>query len=157
MNVLDAAYLTGQDYPGGTEALAMRVGRPNLSDELNPGRPKAKLGLQTAVDMQVFSGDFRVLMAMAVTLRHYPPVPMPDEVDGQAGPCMRTLAKVAQDFSSLMGEVTKDLADGQVSDNELKRVERAWLKLMQTGQHLLRELGGMNAATHTGHAKRGAP
>lgn len=145
MNVLDAAYWTGRDYPGGIEALARRLHKPNLSDELNPNRPTAKLGLSTAVDMQVMSGDFRILYAMAAELRHFPPVPMPEALPGEA-PCLAQLSKLAHEFSQLVGEVAKDLGDNQVTNAELAEVVHRWHALVACGQTLVQQMATMNAA-----------
>lgn len=145
MNVLDAAYWTGRDYPGGIEALAHRLHKPNLSDELNPRRPTAKLGLATAVDMQAMSGDFRILYAMAAELRHFPPVPMPEALPDGA-PCLAQLSRLAHEFSELVGEVAKDLADNQVTNNELAEVVRCWQDLVSCGQTLVQQMTAMNAS-----------
>ena len=144
VNVLDAAYYTGRDYAGGADALGQRVGRPNLSDELNPNRRSAKLGLQTAVDMQALSGDYRILYAMAAQLRHYPPLPMPEHAPGE--PCLQTLAAVAERFGVLMQELVTDLSDSKITDNELSTLRRRWGELVAEGQQLMQQLAAMNAA-----------
>lgn len=145
MSLLDAAYWTGRDFPGGIKALADRVNHPNLSDELNPHRPGAKLGLQTALDMQLFSGDFRILYEMAAQCRHFPPLPMPDAVSAET-PCLAQLSKLAFEFSSLIGEVTTDLGDNKVTNAELAEVLRRWHALVACGQVLVQQLAAMNAA-----------
>lgn len=145
MSVLDAAYRTGRDYPGGIEALAQRIGHPNLSDELNSNRRNAKLGLETAVDMQLFSNDYRILYEMAAALRHYPPVPLPEALPGDA-PCLFTLSRLAEEFAKVVAEVAKDLTDGKVTNSELAAVRHKWGELVSTGQHLVGQLTDMNAA-----------
>ena len=152
MNVLDAAFTLAEAYPGGAEMLAQRINHPNLSDELNPNRKTAKLGLHTAVQMEIMADDYRILRAHALACCFFPPVQMPEATEGAAKPCIQTLARVAQEFGDLMAEVSKDLADNEISDNELKRIERTWLQLMQTGQGLLEDLGALNVATK---ARRG--
>ena len=147
MNVLDAAYWTGRDYGNGEgiDGLARRIGHPNLSDELNPNRKGAKLGLATAVDMMLFSNDYRILHAMAAAVRHFPPLPMPDALAGDA-PCLSTLAKLAYEFSSLVGEVTTDLGDNKVTNAELAEIQRRWHALVACGQVMVQQLAAMNAA-----------
>lgn len=145
MSVLDAAYWTGRDFPGGMQALAARICHHNLADELNPNRPSAKLGLQTAVDMQVFARDFRILHAMASACGHYPPLPMPETLPGSS-PCLAQLSKLAHEFSQLVGEVTKDLGDNQVTNTELADVVRCWHALVACGQGLVHQMAAMNAA-----------
>lgn len=146
MNVRDAAYCVGRDYPGGAEALAHRLQRPSLSDELNPNR-RNKLDLETAVDVTVTANDYRILYSFALACRHFPPIPMPTE-DGSDQPCLRALAEVAKQFSALMQEVTDDLDDDRITDVELKRIQRVWNKLLTTGQHLLDRLAAKNAQLH---------
>ncbi|MDR7331745.1 phage regulatory CII family protein [Roseateles asaccharophilus] len=144
-SVLDAAYWTGSDYPGGAKALAERINHRNLDDELNPNRTSAKLGLKTAVDMQVMSGDFRILYAMAEACRHFPPVPMPDVPTADA-PCLATLSRLAHEFSSLVGEVAGDLGDNKVTNAELAEIVRRWHALVSCGQVLIQQVTAMNAA-----------
>lgn len=145
MSIQDAAYWTGRDYPGGIKALAERIGHTNLSDELNPHRRGAKLGLQTAVDMQLFSGDYRILYAMAAECRHFPPLPMPDAVASDT-PCLAQLSKLAFEFSSLVGEVTTDLGDNKVTTSGLAEIVKRWMALVACGQGLVQQLAEMNAA-----------
>lgn len=144
MSVLDAAYWTGRDYPGGIKALADRIGHSNLSDELNPNRAAAKLGLQTAVDMQLMSGDFRILYAMATETGHFPPMPMPELGSDQA-PCLMTLSRLAQEFALLVSQVSTDLGDNQITDRELDGLKRHWSDLQLVGQTLMQQLAAKNA------------
>jgi hypothetical protein len=148
MSVLDAAYWTGREYPGGIVALAQRLGRPNLSDELNPNRPTAKLGLATAVDMQLMSGNYRILYAMAAECRHYPPLPMPEGASADA-PCLRQVSALAGEFAETMQVVTASLGDNRITDNELQAARRAWQALIVCGQGLMQSLEAMNAELHT--------
>lgn len=78
MNTRDAAYLTGHHYPGGVPALAVRMGMDarELSRKLNPNT--GDLGLDEAVALMAFSGDHRILHAMADELG-YTLAPQPDE------------------------------------------------------------------------------
>lgn len=143
MNVMDAAYAVAHDYPGGARALGARMGMTDLSDRVNPSLPHRLLGLEQATRMQALSGDARVLYAMAMELRHYPPVPMPSELV-EDEPCLQTLAELTREFGDLIGEVSQDLADGRITDNELAAVKKKWGVLVSTGQHMLAQLGSMN-------------
>ena len=64
-SVLDAAYHTVHDYPGGAPALAARLGkRPAvLCHEVAPGpsNASAKFGLMDAMRIMAMTGDHRVL------------------------------------------------------------------------------------------------
>lgn len=145
MDTLDAAFAVAHDYPGGARALGERMGLRDLSDRVNPALPHRLLGLGQSVRMQLLARDYRVLHAMALELRHYPPVPMPDAVDGDE-PCLQTLAAMTREFGGLISEVSQDLADGKVTNNELAEVKRLWGELVATGQHLLAQMSAMNAA-----------
>ena len=146
MNIIDAAYHTVHDYPGGAQALGPRIGKlgTSLSAEVKPGPlSTAKFGLVDSLKVQSLSGDCRILFAMAAELGHLV-VPLPD-LDDSGAPCARTMALVAQDFGALMGELAEDLADQVITDNELGRIEHKWGELVAAGQLLLRQLTRMNA------------
>jgi hypothetical protein len=72
MNTKDAAYLTAHHYPGGIPALAVRMGMAarELSRKLNPNT--GSLSLDEATALMAFSGDHRILHAMADEIG-YPP------------------------------------------------------------------------------------
>lgn len=148
MNVLDAAFHTVHDYDGGAEALALRLCKsPNtLRHEVRPPRDStAKLGLLTAIEIMEFSGDLRILNAMCARLNCTPPVPLPC-VDDENGVTSRHVAVVAQEFSELMAEVARDACDGEITDNELARLERSFNEMVAAGQHMLGHFRQLNAA-----------
>jgi hypothetical protein len=124
MNLLDASYNLAHDYPGGAASLAPRVGKnaTTLSHELK-GTGDAKLGLLTAEKMTVLSGDLRVLHAFAHNCGQMV-LPLPAVPDGGSDDCMRRLGATAEEFGKLCAEVAGDLVDGQISDNELARIDR---------------------------------
>lgn len=138
MNVIDAAYRIGQDYPGGAEALALRMGRPNLSDELNPGRAGAKLGVKDAVEMQVLSGDFRVLLAMAAECG-FLCVPLPSTGGPGQVVSAESVAQLAQEFADLMGSAVTAFADDKITGTELRQLELHSGHLVASLQSLLRQ------------------
>lgn len=152
MSVADAAYHTVHDYPGGAAALQVRMGKTNLSGEVNPNIKTAKLGIEDAVTVQALAGDFRVLYAMAVELGHFPPVPMPDGVSISDAPCMQTLSEAAKEFSDVVSTVAAGLADGKVSDNDLASATREWSELIVKGQLLMQQLAAMNVRLKAGGA-----
>lgn len=145
MNTMDAAFNVAHEYPGGAKQLGARIGLTDLSDRVNPNLGHRLLGLEHAVRMQLISGDYRVLYAMALELRHYPPVPMPDLVPGEE-PCLQTLAELVREVGDLITEVSKDLADGKVKNHELAAVKQKWGELVSTGQHLIAQMTAMNEA-----------
>jgi hypothetical protein len=125
MQLLDAAYNCVHDYPGGAPSLAPRLGKSvhTLNHELTASGT-AKLGLVDACRISHFTGDMRILHAFAEELGHMC-IRLP-AVDGAAGGnVMQALAASSKEFAELCQEVCSSMADNQVSDNELARIERA--------------------------------
>jgi hypothetical protein len=145
MSVADAAYNVVHDYPGGAAALQVRMGKTNLSGEVNPNVATAKLGIEDAVTVQLMAKDYRILYAMAAELRHFPPMPMPEGMADADQPCMRTLSETAKEFSDVVSTAAEALADGDVSDNDLAHVTKEWSELIVKGQALMQQLAAMNA------------
>lgn len=145
MSVADAAFHTVHGYPGGAAALGLRMGKSNLSGEVNPNVKTAKLGLEDAVRVMLLADDYRILYAMAADCRHFPPVPMPDGLSLDATPCMQTLSETAKEFSDVVSTVAAGLADGRVTDNDLADALREWSELIVKGQVLMQQLAALNA------------
>lgn len=78
MNVQDAAYITGQEYPGGCLALGPRIGVSGavLANKLNPNLNSHHLTVAEAMRIMMLSGDTRILHAMATELHHMA-IPLP--------------------------------------------------------------------------------
>ena len=122
MNILDAAYHLAHDYPGGAEALALRMGKQagRLSHELT-ATGTAKLGLVDALKMSQLTGDYRVVHAFAAACGGmFVPLPQPDEVVTEA---LADVATCVKEFGELVTAFCTAVADGKVSRNELRRIE----------------------------------
>jgi hypothetical protein len=157
MNVADACNATVHDYDGGAESLGPRLGKrgTSLSAEVQvrsaaevaamqeAGRTVPKFGVLDAVRVMRFTGDLRILNAMAVELGCMV-VKLP-ALDDDETPAAADVASVAKGFSDLMGGVVRTLADRRVTDTELAEVEREVGVLVATTQRLLAGLGRMNA------------
>lgn len=59
MNPLDAAYKAAHDYPGGTDALAVRLGMTGaiLRGKVNPNDSHHKLTLKEAIALDAIAGN----------------------------------------------------------------------------------------------------
>lgn len=143
MNVLDAAHRLGREFPGGVPALAQRLGVPanTLYGELNPNHPTGKLGVQRLMAMMAMSGDYRPLHAMCDELGH---VALALPAGDQAQPTVAGVAQLTGDFARLLQELASDMSDGQISDNELKRIEAEWLEMQAHGSALMAHLRHLN-------------
>jgi hypothetical protein len=137
MNVLAAAYNVVADYPGGAAALAPCLGKSasTLSHEVSPNCAHAKLGVLDAVKITAFSGDWRILDAFAAEVGALV-VPIHSNAGGEAE-TLAALGKMAQEFAELVSATGEAMADGQVSDNELARLERETGDLVAAAQRVL--------------------
>lgn len=143
--VLDAAFNLIHDYPGGANALAPRIGKnPTTLCHEARGQGTAKLGLADALKMSLLTGDARILNAFAGDLG-YAVIPLHASPAGEGG--LERLGQLAQEFADVIRTTGAALADGHVTANELKRVEREWADLVACGQGLIAHLAQAHAAS----------
>lgn len=67
MNIVDAAYNTVHDFPGGANALAPRMGIKSpavLNSKVNPNTDTHHLTLSEASKMMAITNDYRVLQSL---------------------------------------------------------------------------------------------
>lgn len=128
MDVLDAAYHTAHDYPGGVPSVAQRMGTsPNtLQHKVSLTNGTHHLSLREAVAMQEVTGDARILHAMAGSLG-YACVSL--QVDGE-GSTLEQVMHLAQEFGEVLGSVNGAVADGRVTPNEMLDCERRAAELI---------------------------
>lgn len=142
-HALDAAFALVRAYPGGASSLAPRIGKAHgtLSHEVS-GRPGCKLGLDDAIALSVLSGDLRVLNAFAAEMGCMV-LQLPD-ASACGDDVMQRVGQAAREFGEFVSEVTTDAADGDISANDLKRIEKEWGDLLAVGQQLLGRLRAMH-------------
>lgn len=145
MNIIDAAFNVVSDHPGGASALGPRIGKrgESLSHELK-GTGTAKFGLLDAEKITMMTGDLRILQVFAANCGQMV-VPLPEFMPNSSG-CMARLADTAREYGELCTEVAKDLADGQISDNELARIDRETGELIAALHALRSSLLDINQA-----------
>lgn len=145
MSLRDAAFNTVHDYPGGAVSLAPRVGKTpsSLSHEVT-ATGTAKLGLLDAEKIVILTGDLRILEAFATDCGQML-VPLPSAIVLSTDDCMLRLADTAREFGELCKEVGGDLADGKISDNELRRFHKERSELIASLQALGESLARRNA------------
>lgn len=137
MQVLDAAYHVGNDYPGGSTSLAPRMGKgaSTLSHETT-GTGNAKLGLIDAVKMTQLTGDLRILHAYAEACGAIV-IPLPAQAHEASADVFTHLADTAREFSDVVASISAAAADGKITRNELASVEREWGELVSQGASLV--------------------
>ncbi len=127
MDVIDAADATVHDYPGGSEALATRIGMSGavLRNKVNPNNDRNVLGLVEAQKIMRISGDHRILQAQAADLGYALlrlDEAMPEgAADSLTGMVLR-LDVTGGDLSRVVGAA---LADGVITQNEMSAISKA--------------------------------
>lgn len=138
MHLRDVAFNVVHDSAGGAVSLAPRLGKSHtsLAHELN-GTGTAKLGLLDAEKITLLVGDLRILESFALNCGQML-VPLPNAMVFGGDDCMLRLADSAREFGDLCKEVGGDLADGKITDNELRRIDKECGELIAS-LHALRE------------------
>lgn len=131
MSTLDALYLTGREYPGGLEALALRMHQPaaTLYKKLEHGTHSHHLRWTEGEDIMRFAAAAKVpdpylaLRALAWKFDHIC-VPMP-KAEGQLGAELAMMVvKVFEEGGDVARFVAQSSADGKISPAELTTIER---------------------------------
>ena len=150
MNILDSARRSVRHYPGGLEAVALRLGKSasTLEKELR-GAPGFKLGAEDAAEIAAMCCDVGSPLAADY------PTAVAERVDASLIflPARTTDAKTVQEVAQLMREcadvvsaTTMAAADGVITLNELKAVRQQWSELVAVGQDLMRHLEAQHEA-----------
>lgn len=124
MNVIDAAYATVHEYPGGSESLGPRVGISPavLRSKVNPNTTTHHLTVAEANRIMGVSADFRMLHAL--NAEHGFVAQRIDADQAPAGFMAALLASEAQ--SGTFARVLHDaMADEIITANELKELSSA--------------------------------
>lgn len=133
-----AAFNLVADYPGGATVLGPLIGKAasTLSHEVDLRYTGAKLGLHDAGKLTQVSGDLRIVRAFcALAGGRFQPLPA-DPANPHAHP-LAALGSMAHEFAELVSEAGAALADGQVTPNELQRIQREAGGLLGALNHLL--------------------
>jgi hypothetical protein len=143
MSVRDAAFHTVHDYPGGAMALSTRLGvnGMTLSHQVNPNNSsRYSLSIEKAVEIQMFTQDFRMLHAMARSLGHV--CVQIDEIEEQN--VLASIADTVKEFSGYLTSVTQSVADSRVTDNEMRDIDNHLCTLVNQANSLRAVVAAMN-------------
>lgn len=137
MNVTDAAYDTVHQYPGGSEALAPRMGMSaaTLRGKVNPNTDRNLLSLQEADALMARTGDYRILHALCAEHGF-----IAQRVDApESGTLITALLSAAAAKGDLAELVSEAMADNRITPNEADAISRACQQVMaalvQVSQH----------------------
>lgn len=140
MNVIDAAYVSVHDYPGGSVALAPRLGMSSaiLRGKVNPNDAGHHLTLLESVVMQQLTGDHRVLRAMADELG-YVMIPVPSLTEEDISHALSTMCA---EFGDYLRKVDESMRDGKITTTERRALEKELSEMVAAATHLQALLAG---------------
>lgn len=141
MNVFDAAYNIGHDYPGGAEALAHRMGivPAVFRSKLNPNSTTNHVTLADAMKLQNLTGRTDIVEAMADELGGvFMPLPTISDED-----LSHAIRKAVAEFGNYMQMVDAALDDDRVTKNEAKWLASGMLEMIARATHLQAMLQAM--------------
>ncbi len=150
MNGPDALSAMCAAYPGGREAVALRLGKPDetLRKELR-NAPGFKLSVNHALLIVELCQEARIDERLAFTnvvnaASHCMALPMPDidmdTASADVSSTLRALGDAAHEFGVFVSATATSVADNDVSSNELLDVHRKLLALMAHQQKVVRKL-----------------
>lgn len=157
MNVLDAAFDTVHDYPGGAGPLAERLTRLNkdgervpmsaavLNSKVNPNTVTHHLTLPEADRLMGLTGDHRILFALA---NNHGYQLHKIGADAGHGSLMQRLLKANRAEGEVDRVLEEALSDGVITRNELKAVLAAEIARQAATMQLMTKLQEM-CATRT--------
>lgn len=145
-SVIDAAYLTAHEYPGGVPALAARMGKNGavLRHKLNPNDQANHLTVADLMTIMAMTGDHRALHAACMELG-YMALPLPHIGDESI---TEAITDTVKEFSDLLRAVTKVMADGKVTKLEVRSVRKELGELVAVGGKLEALLAAKEMGQH---------
>lgn len=140
MNIIDAAHATVRSYPGGSESLGPRIGMSAavLRNKVNPNNTTHHLTIAEASLIMGASGDFQMLHALNAEhgfAAHAVDAGVP------ASNILQAILRSNAADGALDHELQEALADGDVSPNDLKRIQGAVAKVQASLIELVRVMG----------------
>lgn len=151
MNSLDAARYLMRAYPGGADSLAPRLDKtPTTLRHEVAGSDKYKLGLADAEAMTQMSIEAGVPNPLAI-LNAFASncgamvVALPN-MDAAVGTTFEDLAAAAKEFAEFVSVSATAAADGKVTGNELRDIDRELSDLIARVQHVRNGLAAIHEA-----------
>lgn len=148
MNPRDAFHLTVHDYPGGCEALAVRLGMSAviLRNKANAGHLHNKPMIDDVDRVMAITGDHRILHSLAQN-HGYVCFRMGDEATASDMAVLELVTQVWTTNGEVGAEVNRTLADGRVDPDEVARVRAAVYRAQQALLEVVARLDGMAEKT----------
>lgn len=123
MDVTIALQQAVKGFPHGTAALAARLGLQvtSLLHKVSPTYPSAHASPEEALSIMEVTGDHGAFFVQARALR-YVVLPEPDSTTAQRGTAV--LVRAVREFGELASAASAALEDGNITANELARLQR---------------------------------
>ena len=152
MDVLDSVRRAVRHYPGGLDAVALRLGKsPSTLEKELRAAPQYKLGAMDAAEIAAMCTqlgtphalDYTTRLAehCGATLLPLPQGLQPDSITAGA------VAGLMRELADVVGAVAAADTDGEISANELKSIQLQWAELVGSGQQLMLALEAKHEAT----------
>lgn len=157
MSPLDAAFHVAQDYPGGIEALAVRLGKraTSLRAELHPSPGvTAKLGLLTSIAITDFTGDPRIIAAINAECGFSPPLPLPQQeelADCTIKDLLTRAAELSRDVAKEFQDFHEEIASDEITQRDLAEFEASSLLVIADIARLVRAMRSKMEADRRSH------
>jgi hypothetical protein len=144
MNVTDALHQTVHAYPGGPEALAVRLGMQAqvLRNKANPRSSSNRASLEDLDQILGITGDHRVLHALAHN-HGYVCMQVQEDASASDMAVLELVTKIWAASGVVGAEVHATLADGIVEPHEVERVQQAVYSLYGALGEMVSRLKGM--------------
>lgn len=152
MDVLDSVRRAVRHYPGGLDAVAARLGKsPSTLEKELRGAPQYKLGAEDAAEIAAMCSDLRTPHCLDYPTRLAEHVgatllPLPHGLETDSITA-KAVAGLMRELADVVGSVAAAEADGEISTNELKHIQRQWAELVGSGQALMLALEAKHAKT----------
>lgn len=139
MDVMDAAYDTVHDYPGGSESLAPRadMNARVLRAKVDPKCDTHHLSLNEARRIMARSGDHRMLFAMNDELGYLPPIPQVPFEGVSDLALLETYTKLMARLGEFSSEFHAVIATGRVTRPGVRGLTRDLRAFQAAAEELL--------------------
>jgi hypothetical protein len=150
MNPVDAVRLMVRSYPGGIDTLAVLVGKSpeTLRKEIAGTDPRYKLGVTDACAISeaciAVNSEHCRAFANAIAVNCGGFVQLPVRESGQS--VQAGLVQVVKEASDVLQAGTAGMADGFISDNDKRAIEREVTELIEQLQRLQADVAAKHAA-----------
>ena len=145
MNIADAAYAAVHDYPGGSEALAPRLGMVPavLRNKVNPNNTTHHLTLAEAQRIIGITGDKRMLHALALSSGDLVIEGALDDSPSSDMAIVEAMAALMARHGELGGAIHHAFTDGALTEDEMLRIEGVAYAMRKKVVRLVTRLRGM--------------